>query len=238
MTNQIATYPTRYKDQAGEINTEIKNRFDEETQLPLYLSLNGILFQGSSFDDFELINTGNYTTEKLNRFTLNKVKIWKSEEFVLELCNCELNFAIPTLLINNQENTTTNTSLKINLKLGKPASNGGIDFENATFEIEIEESKFISEGDVFEDAMIELQNQFADKYHFKNCFGCLYSDYSPYGNGFFGGMICLRNYKEEYLKTNSKSELLNLMEKEIIIVQETYCCPEFEKRLKNTGYRG
>jgi len=231
-------YPAIYSDQNGKIKAEIENKFNEETSFSLFLNLDGIMFQGSSFDDFELINPKNYSKKQLNRFTLNKVKVWQSEKYVLELCNCELSFDIPLLLINIQNNTTIITNLLIDLKLGKPATNGGIESENAVFKIAIEGIIYTSEGDVFEDPLIELQNQFVGKYHFKSCFGCLYSDYSSYGNGFFGDLICLRNCKSEYLNANSKIEWLELMEKNSIPVQETYYCQEFEKRVKNTGYRG
>ncbi len=237
MNNHPVIYPTSYKNELGEVKTKIENRFDEVTSYPLLLTIDGVQFQGSSFDDFELIHPENQS-ESLNRFTFNKVKIWNSDKYVLELCNCELHFQMPVKIIDIQKNTIIDTKISIKLKLGKTAKNGGIDFENATFKMAINNENYISEGDMFEDALVELQNQFKGKYHFKNCFGCLYSDYSPYGNGFFGGLLCFRNCKSEYLKANSKSLLIDLIEKYGFAVQETWCCEEFNERKMNTGYRG
>jgi len=232
-------YPVIYKDHQGEIKTEIENSFDEIIALPLSLNLNGVHFQSSSFDDFELINPGKYDKNQLDRFTFNQVKVWESDEYVLVLCNYELKFEIPILLIDKLNNNLVSTNLFVNLKLGKPRPNNrGIDYENASFKIELNGETYSSEGDVFEDPLVEIEQQISNKYHFKNCFGCLYSDYSPYGNGFFGTMLCLRNCKAEYLKASSKPEWLDLMEKHSILVQETHCCSEFKERIKNTGYRG
>ncbi|NJO92758.1 MAG: hypothetical protein HC831_30165 [Chloroflexia bacterium] len=238
MNNQPHTFPTIYKDKFGQVKTKIENRFDEETSYSLSLTINGVQFRGSSFDDFELVHPENYSEESLNRFTFNKVKIWNSDKYVFELCNCELHFQIPVKIIDIKNNTEIDTEIFIELSLGNPAKNGGIDFENAKFNITLNNENYISEGDVFEDALVELQNQFKGKYHFKNCFGCLYSDYSPYGNGFFGDLLCFRNCKSEYLRANSKSLLIDLIENQGVAVQETWCCKEFKERKMNTGYRG
>ncbi len=230
MSDQFITYPTIYKDKHGEVKTKIVNRFDEKTPSPLFLNINGVKFHGSSFDDFELTVPNNYSDGSLNRFTFNKVKIWNSDTYVLELCNCELHFQLPIKIIDIQNNTIIYSKLSVGLHLGKPAKNGGIDFENAIFETTINKKSYISKGDVFEEALIDLQTQFNGKYRFKNCFGCLYSDYSPFGNGFFGGLLCFRNCKTGYLNAKSKRHLIELIEKHGFAVQETWCCKEFKEK--------
>lgn len=238
MKEQTIKYPTVYKDTQGELLTVIENNFNKKTPFPLSMKLNGVQFQGFSFDDFELVNPENYPEEVLSRFTLNKLRVWKSDKSIFELCNCILSFQIPIVLIDIQDNTTTHNKISIELQLGKPSKNGGIDYENAIFKIVVNNENYISEGDVFEDALVELQNQFKGNYHFKNCFGCLYSDYSPYGNGFFGNLFCFKNTKKEYLAIKDKHDLIDLMENQTLMVQETHYCHEFEKRITNTGYRG
>jgi hypothetical protein len=238
LKKQTIKYPTVYVDAQGELHTTIENNFDKKTPFSLSMKLNGVQFQGSSFDDFELVHPENYSEEILSRFTLNQLRVWKSEKYIFELCNCTLNFQIPIVLIDIQNNTTIPSKISIELQLGKPAKNGGIDYENAIFKIALNNKNYISEGDVFEDAFVELQNQFKGNYHFKNCFGCLYSDYSPFGNGFFGNLFCFKNTKKEYLAIKDKHDLIDLMEKEHLMVQETHYCQDFEKRIKNTGYRG
>jgi hypothetical protein len=72
----------------------------------------------------------------------------------------------------------------------------------------------------------------------KCCFNCAFSDYSPAGSGIFGDMLCFRDNKEEYFKVKDKWDLFRIWETMTEHVQETYLCPEFEKRIPGTGYRG
>ena len=162
------------------------------------MEIEGVKFKGTSFDDFRLVEPSSYSANKLERFTFNKGKIEKPEEYVYVLCNCIITFETLVKVIVKLDEKTTKEILTVTLKLGKPATNGGIDYENATFQISIGKEKFSSEGDVFEIGLEKIQQQFKNKYHFKNCFGCLYSDYSPYGNGFFGDMLCFKKNKQEY----------------------------------------
>ncbi|HSY47275.1 MAG TPA: hypothetical protein VLC46_00525 [Thermoanaerobaculia bacterium] len=70
------------------------------------------------------------------------------------------------------------------------------------------------------------------------CINCLHSDYSPYGHGLFGYMTCFRNRKAEYLRVKSKDDFWKVHDHFEEMVQETYLCPEFERRVPGTGYRG
>jgi len=72
----------------------------------------------------------------------------------------------------------------------------------------------------------------------KACINCLYSDYSPLGHGLFGCMMCFRNLKAEYVKVTTKDELWPIHDRYDRLVQETYLCPDFERRIPGTGYRG
>ena len=65
----------------------------------------------------------------------------------------------------------------------------------------------------------------------KICVNCLYSDYSPHGHGLFGWMMCFRNLKAEYLKVTSKAEFWSVHNRYDRLVQETYICPEFARRV-------
>ena len=92
---------------------------------------------------------------------------------------------------------------------------------------------------VFEDVMISLQKSLPSNVHLRCCFGCAFSDYSVYGNQFFGSMMCFRNLKPEYLRVQNKSQYLGVMDDErVVTVRETHYCPEFEVRVPGTGYRG
>jgi hypothetical protein len=91
------------------------------------------------------------------------------------------------------------------------------------------------EGGSFEDAMISLLERIPFDVRPVCCFTCLYSDYSPAGHG-LTGMICHRTAKERYRATRSKYEVMATQAAELVL--ETHLCPEWEKRVPGTGYRG
>jgi hypothetical protein len=51
-------------------------------------------------------------------------------------------------------------------------------------------------------------------------------------------MMCFRNLKAEYVKVTTKEQFWSLHGRQDRLVQETYVCPEFERRIPGTGYRG
>jgi hypothetical protein len=67
------------------------------------------------------------------------------------------------------------------------------------------------------------------------CVTCLYSDYSPAGQGLMG-MRCHRGAKEQYLAVRSKRDYWSVPVTEDVM--ETYLCQEWERRVPGTGYRG
>lgn len=89
----------------------------------------------------------------------------------------------------------------------------------------------------FENELLEIQELLPPGIFIKACINCLYSDYSPAGHGFFGGLNCFRFMKQEYLVWQGKMHLLAI-QNAACSVQETFLCPEFERRIPGTGYRG
>jgi hypothetical protein len=67
------------------------------------------------------------------------------------------------------------------------------------------------------------------------CVTCLYSDYSPAGHGLMG-MRCHRGAKGQYLAVRAKRDYWSVPVTEDVM--ETYLCPEYERRVPGTGYRG
>jgi hypothetical protein len=67
------------------------------------------------------------------------------------------------------------------------------------------------------------------------CATCLFSDYSPGGHG-LTGMRCHRGAKAQYLSVRSKLDYWRVPVTEDVM--ETYLCPEYERRIPGTGYRG
>ena len=214
-------YPTQYTDTYGTEATTITN--DGET---LRMMLRGLAFSGSDFDDLCLPEGA--TPEQRRRVPLQHGR----------LCSCRLACCIPLPVWDHGRQEQGD--LTVALTLGDPAPHGGLDRLELHLTLEYNEGRFVSSGKagMFEDELLHIQTQLPDGVYMKACINCLYSDYSPYGQGMFGTMLCFRNHKAAYLKVASKSDFWSIHDDPDRIVQETYLCPEFERRVPGTGYRG
>ncbi len=99
----------------------------------------------------------------------------------------------------------------------------------------------------FEKSLVPICKSLGNKYQLVNCFGCAYSDYSPYGGGNIGNLYCFYNVKEKYLTVSSKFATLEsnytifdaFEERLHSPVQEVDLCGNFRPRLNTKGgYRG
>lgn len=217
----MQVYPAKYIDKNGEYKTTIRN--DGKI---LQMNVRAVEFYGNSFDDFE-------SKEKL---TEDKMKLFSFDKFNC-LCDCTIKCEIPIQIISSQFVIEANLLMK--LVLGKANQKGWMDKENLSLKLKYGE-EFQSKGKSgwFEDELLDIEKQLPDEHKLKNCFGCAFSDYSVYGHGFFGDMLCFRNIKDEYKKVFDKQAFMKIMDKAERTVQETYLCPEFEVRKAGTGYRG
>lgn len=217
----MANYQGTYSDAHGREVITVSN--DGEN---LRTVVRGVEFLGSDFDN--LVPVAGSSAQQLDSFTLNRG----------DLCACLLTLEIPLpVLIHG---SAVDGSLHMELELGAPASNGGIDREILRLALTYSNVRIVSSGrnGSFEDELVDIERQLPEGVHIKACFGCLYSDYSPYGHGLFGDMLCFRNLKAEYLRVRSKTEFWEIHGREDRLVQETYLCPEFAVRVPGTGYRG
>jgi hypothetical protein len=177
---------TTYTDSKGSVSTQIQNFPSEDGNSYLLMEIDGVLFRGYSFDNFEVVDYEAYSVEQLERFTFNKCKVYQSEKLIYELCSCRIDLSIPIIIIIKESNQDElATLLNVSLELGIPSSNGGIDYESAIFSLYLEQEYFQYEGDDFEVGLERLKKAIGATHYFKNCYGCLYADYSPYGLGFF-----------------------------------------------------
>ena len=213
-------YPATYSDARGSDATTIAN--DSET---LRLLLRGVEFVGRDFDSLEPTGAA---PEQLPQFALNQGC----------LCSCRFECRIPVPVHDRGKNLEG--SLSVALVLGDPAPTGGLDREQLRIVLEYNGQQFAGSGTSgwFEDELLSIQSQLPEGVFIKACINCQYSDYSPYGHGLFGSMTCFRNLKAEYLKVTTKKEFWSVHGRQDRFVQETYLCPEFERRIPGTGYRG
>jgi len=93
----------------------------------------------------------------------------------------------------------------------------------------------------FEDRLIDICHKIKGHYLLKCCFGCLYSNYSPAGNGDFGTMLCYSRVADQYLKVSGKygdNPIWKVYDKGEQR-QETSLCEHFRPRINCLGgYRG
>jgi hypothetical protein len=190
----------------------------------LTMLLREVTFAGASFDTLEPIAGSD--DRLLQNFTFQ----------LRSLCACRIACKIPILTTDG----VGDAILGVDLTLGGPTANGGLDREDLFLTLDLDGQTYRSSGKSgwFEDELLDLQKAMPRGNYFKACIGCGFSDYSPSGHGLFGSMACFRNSKEEYLRVKSKGDLFDLWDRNAGRVQETFLCHEFEKRQPGTGYRG
>ena len=213
-------YAATYVDARGSEHTVITN--DGET---LRVRLRGVEFAGPDFDGLGPV--GGTPAEHLRPFTLQHG----------DLCACRIEWQMPVPIGGRVE---THAVLRAHLVLGNPTPNGAIDRQELRLVLEFDGRSFASRGTSgwFEDELLGIQAQLPEGVFIKACINCLYSDYSPCGHGLFGGMMCFRNLKAEYVKVTTKKEFWSVHGRQDRFVQETYLCPDFARRIPGTGYRG
>jgi len=205
-----ATYSTKYRDEQGEETTSIHNDGSVLTMI-----VRGVKFESSFFYDFESVDLpGNYA-----------------------LPPCVLTCVIPVPIHTSSGRIITPLTVVVNSGIPEPRRRGK--YDALKLQLEIENRLFYSRspGGWFEEALNALQQQLEVGTYIECCLNCAFSDYSPYGNGGFGGLACFRDNKTEYLKVHGKS-IFAIWDTLTEFVQETYLCPQFEKRKPGTGYRG
>ena len=128
------------------------------------------------------------------------------------------------------------------MKLGSQSASGGLDEERVFLSLRVDEEEFHSTGKSgwFENELLDLQQALPNGTYIKACINCGLSDYWLGGNPSFGGLLCFRDSKADYRQVKSKSDLFKLLGAiaKPLIVQETFLCPQFERREPGTGYRG
>jgi hypothetical protein len=216
-----AIYQATYRDQNGHDAIVVRN---DGTTLTTHIR--GVVFSGVDFDC--LAPADATTSAALATFSLH----------CGALCNCVIAVEIPVPIAKPDE--VVEGLLRAELTLGELAANGGLDLELLRLTLLGGGREWVSSGTTgyFEDELLDLQRQLPSDAYLLACFNCQYSDYSPYGNGLFGSMLCFRNIKEEYLRVRSKQEFLSVHGRAERFVQETYLCKEFARRAAGTGYRG
>ena len=221
-----AVYPTRYKDGFGQEPTTIRNESGMLTMI-----VRGVQFQGSNLDRFQPKDA----LEPSHLATFQFLHGW------LRYCVIEADISLPVVTPSG----IVNGVLTFELKLGEPLSTGQMNREQLKIWLLVNGQTYSSSGNTgwFEGEMLELQGKLPPSVFMEACINCAFSDYSPYGHGLFGNMICFRANKAGYLNLPQgldfdKDDYFDVMDTVSEMVQETHLCPEFERCVAGTGYRG
>jgi hypothetical protein len=214
----MVRYQGTYSDAQGQEVIAFLN--DGKT---LRTTIRGVEFSGPDFDGMSPVNG----SIDLIGFTLNHG----------ELCACLLAFNVPVPVI--AQGSEVSGVLCVQLELGAPAPNGGIDRERLVIVLEYDEHRVASSGSsggFFCDELADIERQLPESVYIKACINCLFSGYNPGGHGLYGGMMCFRNIKSEYLQVKSKRDFFSVVGRQDRFVQETYLCSEFSRRVPGIGY--
>jgi hypothetical protein len=225
-------YNGLYKDSFGTREIKIENNSNT-----LVTEIDGVVFRGSEFDDLSVDDKSKYTDKQLARFTFLRTPIYQTDRFLETLCNCLFEIVVPQIIIDRFNNIQFYTDLKIEIVLGDVSNEKRIEYENVTLSLTIAGKAYTGKSEYFEYCFDKIRDQLGNKYQLKNCYGCMYGDYSVCGQGSFGTMLCFRNQKAEYSKVTNKDEYMELAPP-YRHVQEIYCCDQYEIRKKGAGYRG
>lgn len=217
-------YRGTYRDTKGTTPIVITN--DGKT---LSMRLRGADFTGISFDDFEPVPE---TPAVLHDdFTLR--------DGALADYAIGLDIPLPMLIDGAAINGAAITGiLTIELDLTARDARGRVNYDLTLrlhangIEVETRDSR-----GWIEEPLIEIGRGLPPGWAITTCLFCQFGDYSPYGSGFFGSMLCYRRLKQAYLATRDKYQLLDLTTG-FEQVQETWTCSEFEPRVIPAGYRG
>lgn len=215
-----ANYPARYMDRRGEERTAIRNDGKSLTMI-----VRGVAFQGNDWDSLEPLDPLSLTEQQ---FTLL--------HGCLACCTIEAEIPIPVAIGETIEIGV----LVVELELGEPLPGKLLEQNTLRLCLKLASQVWSSAAHSgwFEGELLDLQRQLPEGTLIKACINCAFSDYSPYGHAMFGGLACFRDNKAAYRTVSSKSAMFRVWGTLTEFVQETHLCPEFEKRMPGTGYRG
>lgn len=255
-------WKVHYKDKNYDIDCEIENWYKERnSRTSLTMCIDGVEFGSYGLDDWELIEEENEekVQEAMKKFSLFQYGD-KEDGYGYALQGYTLTITIPTYVWDIKEQKKLCGELNICLASaedcipttgehtldGKPVQPEIVICKS--FALSVKEDYFESEEPTtfFDTALASICKKMSGKYYLCNCFGCLYSDYSPYGGGNIGSIYCFVENAERYLKSVGKYKtspeqitIWDIFNEGYKACQETNLCEKFAPRVNcNGGYRG
>lgn len=261
----LEKWKVRYKDNNYDIDTYIENNYNKE-KIPdsLTMTIDGIKFCGMSFSDFEVYDENSIEDAK-EKFKVLKwggaTQVGKTvikNRYVHWLQDYYLEVEIPVKLINIEDDSDISAIIHFayQMKEDVEKSRSCYHLDNEVIYsnkvecifFQLEASGIVCKCEYldldFETSLLQICNKIKEKYLLKCCFGCLYADYSPYGNDEFATMLCYSSCADKYIQVSGKYgddkgisiwEVYDDGEQK----QETFLCKKFKPRINCLGgYRG
>lgn len=209
-------YKAIYKDKFGIEHSEFRSDASE-----LNIKLRGIEFEGFCFETLE------------GKVDESKFEYLKYADGSGDLTNCEFDVEIPIKI--NDDGKLSEGLIKASIKIREISQKEKIDEFGVQLTLSSKYGEFSNPKryDGFERALNNIQDQLPDKIEMQICLSCKYSNYTPGGNGMFGGILCFKGWGERVSEIVDKASLFKLrnkglMENKIFETQETYDCDEHQ----------
>lgn len=148
-----------------------------------------------------------------------------------ELDQCVLRGDLPCAVEVNGDQRATRIRFTLDLRSREPIRA----LDNLRLAVAVKGKTYEVADGWFEDGLQRLEGALPVGAMLVCCLTCQYSDYSPGGHGLMG-IRCHRDAKPQYLAVRSKADYWSVPVTEE--VPETYLCPEYQRRVPGTGYRG
>ena len=247
-------WKARFNDEQHDVVTRIENNFSKEKILDsLRMEIDGLSFVGMEFDDFELEHEHDFESVS-KKFKI--LKWGKAPNYTYWLQRYSLTIEIPVQVIEIKNNLTSKATISFSYSLVEDTKrNSGcrfmLDDERVfpdkvichSFYLAIGDEKYLCDEPSldFETSLLQICKEIKDRFYLKCCFGCLYSDYSPYGKSFFAMMQCYLSVADQYIRVSGKygDQPIWKVYESGEQKQETYVCDGFKPRINCLGgYRG
>jgi hypothetical protein len=219
------TFPGSYADQHGVENVtwvvQSSTAPGWERRFEVRTTVRGVEVWGGDFDGLSPDDESQEVRELVNLDASGS------------LSECVLGGLLPCHIEIEGVRHETVVRFELDLRAGPahPPSNP----KDLQLSVDVDDVTVTVVDDWLEDGVLRLEKELPDTTSLSCCVTCLYSDYSPGGHGLMG-MSCHRDAKTEYLAVRSKTDYWKVPVTED--VPETYLCPEYQRRIPGTGYRG
>lgn len=233
---KLKCWRAHYKDAQHDVDIEITNTVVPSCEeKPIRFEVDGIRFCASDISCIYLAEEAQYqeAAEKFHILKLGGNTVdGRKLPYWYELQQYELAVEMPIQMVRKKDKEEVEGTLSLSYQYVAEVSDFAIFVEGKNYH---SDEKTL----VFWKALNNLSAKMKEEYFIKSCFTCQYAEYSPYGEDYYGTMLCYKDCKKECLKVHNKDDYFEYLDgKDCDVRQETYVCEEYQIRNKSCGYRG